>query len=154
MIEFQVSTRHTGQLRRIKVMVYDTVEQLKRACRKRDGFFGVVQETNWYEQMAATTNGISLVRVGADASDPDEPSVPYVTMRLSRDKLHDYPTEIITHESTHAALYLFKHDVPHDVAGHEDEIILPDLDHEEQLCYLVGEISRKVVNKLYEKAVL
>lgn len=154
MREFQISTRHTGERRVIKVMVYDTVEQLKRATRKRDGFYGFVQEPQWYEQMAATTNSLSLVRVGADAADKDEPSKPYITIRLSRDKLHEFPTEIITHESTHAALYLYHHDIGHDVPGREDEIILPDLEKQEILCYLVGEISRKVVNKLYEYEVL
>lgn len=151
MIEFQVSTKHTGQRRRIKVFVYDTVEQLKRATRKRDGFYGFVQEPQWYEQMAATTNSLSLVPVGEDPKG-DGPSTPYITIRLSKDKLHQYPTEIITHESTHAALYLYKHDCQDEVEG--DEVVLQDLEKEEMLCYLVGEISRKVVNKLYEKGVM
>lgn len=151
MIEFQISTKHTGERRRIKVMVYDNVEQLKRATRKRDGFFGFVQTPQWYEQMAATTNALSLVPVGNDPKD-DGPSTPYVTIRLSVDKLKQYPTEIITHESTHAALFLYKHDCQDDIEG--DEVVLQDLEKEEILCYLVGEISRKVVNKLYEKSVL
>jgi hypothetical protein len=152
MIEFQISTKHTGEYRRIKVMVYDTIAQLKRATRKRDGFYGWVQDPQWYDQMAATTNAHSLVKVGDDPKNPDEPSIPYITIRLSRDKLRQYPTEIVAHESTHAALYLYKHDCQDDVEG--DQILLHDLEKEETLCYLVGEISRKVVNKLYEKAVL
>jgi hypothetical protein len=152
MIEFQISTKHTGQYRRIKVFVYDTVAELKRAARKRDGFYGWPQESRWYDQMAATTQSHIIDQV--DDVGEVTSSKPYVTMRLAKDELHRYPTEIITHESAHAALFLYRHDLPHDVPGHENEIILENLEAEETLCYLVGEISRKVVNKLHEKAVL
>lgn len=147
MIEFQISTRHTGTKRRIKVMVYDNVQQLKRATRKRDGFYGFVQTPAWYEQMAATTNFIEISDVDVDevADPPDDSFKPYITVRLSRDKLHQYPTEIVTHESTHAAIFLFNCDV---------KKTLKRVENQEILCYLVGEISRKIVNKLYEKGVL
>lgn len=144
MIEFQVSTKHTGQKRVIKVMIYETIEQLRRACRKRDGFYGVVQEPAWYEQMAATTNCIQAVQVDGDSDPAEDDWRTYITMRLSRDHMNG-ATEIIAHEATHAAIYLFNHDVKNTL----DE--LPD---QETLCYLVGDITRKVVNKLYERRVL
>lgn len=144
MIEFQVSTKHAGDRQRIKVMVYDTVEQLRRACRKRDGFYGVVQATDgWYDQMVATTNSIEAY----DYADGQESNVrQHITIRFARDRLKHYgPTEIIVHESTHAAIRIYRTAVNKP---------LDEIENEETLCYLVGDISRKVVNKLYEKGVM
>lgn len=146
MIRFQISTRHTGQYRRIRVFVYDTIDELKRATRRRDGFYGTVLEPEWYEQMAACTNCITIDQVGPNGD--VAASALSITMRLSHDNLRKFPTEIVAHESAHAALYIYRSDFADDSAG-EYHAVQRNLDDEEQLCYLVGDITRKVVNKLY-----
>ena len=126
-------------------MVYDTIDELKRATRRRDGQYknaGAVQTPAWYDQMAATTNYIEMAQLSADIEPKSSDWQPYITIRLALDKLKQYPTEIITHECTHAAIFLFRRDVKRSLARIQDQ---------ETLCYLVGELSRKVVNKLYEK---
>lgn len=145
MIEFQVSTRHTGTRRVIKVMIYENRTRLQRAAKKRDGFFGLKQSKAWYDKTAALTNCITLVPVGENADDPEVPGTPYITIRFAKDALMGRPTEIIAHEATHASMYLYRHDV---------QKTIPNMEKEEILCYLVGDITRKLVNKLYEKAIV
>lgn len=54
-------------------------------------------------------------------------------------------SEIISHESTHMAWWIYSLD-------HEFAYGSPSasIDSEEVLCYLVGDITRKIVNKLYK----
>lgn len=143
MREFQISTKHTGPKRVIKVMVYESRARLQRAARKRDGFYRDVSERSWYDKTAALTNCLSLAEIKPDGT--VVAAKPYITIRLAQDALGERPTEIIAHEATHAAVYLYQHDV---------QKTIPNLEKEEILCYLVGDITRKVVNKLYEHSVL
>lgn len=136
MIEFQVSTRHTDHKRRIKVMVYDSIPEMHRAQRKRDGFVGKQQDPGWYTRMAACTNCAEWQK--ADG----EPWIPMVTIRLVRGKM---TPGMVAHESTHAAWYLYQKDVQKTV---------PDMKREEVLCYLVGHIFEQINSKLRQKGLL
>lgn len=148
MIEFQVSTRHTGPKRRIKTFIYPSIEGLSRATRKRDGFYGMVQdEEGYYTRMSAITQYIDAAHIPGDQEPDDADFKPFITMRFARDRLLERPTEIIAHESTHAALFILRHDQP-------EAALFDDIEAQEKLCYLTGDITRKVVNKMYEKRIL
>ena len=148
MIEFQVSTRHTGPSRRIKVFTYPDIKGLSQATRKRDGFYGLVQdEEGYYTRMSAITQYIDAAHIPNDREPEDHEFKPFITMRFAKDRLLDRPTEIIAHESTHAALFILRHDAP-------EVALFEDIEAQEKLCYLTGDITRKVVNKFYEKGVL
>jgi len=147
MIEFQVSTRHTGPSRRIKVFTYPDINGLSQATRKRDGYYGLVQnEEGYYTRMSAITQYIDAAHVTHDDPAEDE-FKPFITMRFAKDRLLHRPTEIIAHESTHAALFILRHDAP-------EAALFEDIEAQEKLCYLTGDITRKVVNKMYEKKIL
>jgi hypothetical protein len=108
MIEFQVSTKHTGQYRRIKVMVYDNGPNSSSVLLASVMAFMAWSRTpQWYEQMAATTNMISS-HVDADTRRTKvltRALTPYVTIRLSKDKLQAVPHRD-HHPRVHACCHL------------------------------------------------
>mgnify|MGYP001560493830 CR=1 FL=1 len=138
MVRFQVSTRHSGRLRTLQVRVYDTYAALRRAglaYGRRAGTatggigraYGLAQTADW-------------VRVYPSGRVRRQPPVGY--MRLCR-KACGVGT--IAHEVTHIAVAIYKQDVAK---------TFPDMKREEGLCYLVGELSQKVVSGLYRHKVL
>lgn len=134
MIKFQVSTRWSGRLRTIKVEVHDTVQEMraageaysKRLGLDQDGFVGahgLAQSADW---MSVSAGG-RVRRL---------PLAGYI--RLYKGAL---AAGLISHEATHIAWAIYKQDIGKTV---------PDMAREEKLCYLVGDISAKIVHKLYQ----
>lgn len=139
MIQFQISTRNSGRKRTVQVCVYDTVDELREAGRAHskqitpditegfDNAYGLCQ----------SHDRIKVYESGAIRRMPDAGFI-----RLWKGALR---TGIITHECTHMAVAIYKQDVAKTI---------PDMDREEKLCYLVGDLSARLVNKLYEKKLL
>ena len=137
-VSFQVSTRHSGRLRTLKVCVYDSFAALRRAGRaysKRTGAatggmeraYGLAQTADW-----ARVSPGGLVR-----------RLPQVgVMRLCRKAIG---SGTVAHEVAHIAVAIYRQDVGR---------TFPNMKREEVFCYLVGELSQKVVSGLYRHKVL
>lgn len=131
---FQISTRASGRRRTAQVRVYETAEELRAAGRRywaraspdlvgdvTDGTVGLSQS---FERLTYETDG-RVVR---------HPEVGFI--RLCRPHSGG---GVIAHECTHMALAIFGQDVSGAIG---------DMETEEKLCYLVGELVRGVVNGL------
>ena len=137
-VRFQVSTRHSGRLRTLQVRVYDTYAALRRAGvtyakrgRTASGCigraYGLAQTADW-------------VRISPGGLVRRQPQVG--VLRLCR-KLTNAGT--VAHEVAHVAVAIYRQDVGR---------TFPNMKREEVFCYLVGELSQKVVSGLYRHKVL
>lgn len=134
MKQFQISTGHT-RYRTVKVCVYDTAERMRKAAIRYSKSIGDAPKIGWdnthgvcqsFERTGETENG-RILRF---------PEAGFI--RLYRDGL---TTGIIAHECTHMAWSIYQQDV---------QKTIPDIDREEILCYLVGDLTSRLVNKLYK----
>lgn len=141
MVEFQVSTRWTGTKRVVKVRVYDDVESLRRDADRWSKQRGGDRDN---ENVHGLCHKFERTRVWEDGSEESDPYVAYI--RLYKDGCR---TGLVSHECTHAAVWIYQ-------LGNDMKMdpMVDDIDKEEELCYLVGDLTSKVVNKLYEHGVL
>lgn len=130
---FRISTRNSGRLRTINVWVYDTVEELRTAGERHSKRIGS-NETG-FDQAYGLTQSFTGVRVYESGATRRDPRAGHI--RLCKQHLL---TGIISHESTHMAVAIYREDVGKTI---------PDMEREEKLCYLVGDICSKIVNRLY-----
>jgi hypothetical protein len=140
-VEFQISTRWTGTKRVVKVKVYDDLVRLRRDADRWDDRRGI-SGTNANAYGVCHRFERALIHEGGA-----EESTPYCAyIRLLKDACR---TGVITHECTHAALWIYQ-------LGNDMKMdpMVEDIEKEEELCYLVGDLSSKVVSKLYEHGVL
>lgn len=93
----------------------------------RGRVYGLVQTADW----AHVSPGGQVRRL---------PAVGY--MRLCRKAVG---VGTISHEAAHIAVAIYRHDVAKTI---------PDMKREERLCYLVGDITQKIVAGLYRHKVL
>lgn len=147
-VKFQISTRNSGRLRTIQVYVYATKKHMERAgchnheyCGKgcvldppetrADGkIFELHALTQTFLKKTVSKGG--LVRRQRPAG----------YMRFYRAHIS---VEVISHEATHMAVWIYKTDV---------QKTIPDMEREEKLCYLVGDIAQKINDGLYRHKVL
>lgn len=124
MVELQVSTRHTGTRRVVKVRVHDSLKEMRAAALRHSRWAKVadgnqdaygVTHMFWYKEQ------------------------PRIIIQLVRGHLG---AELVSHESTHAAIHLYLSDIGEDMQG---------IEKEEILCYLVGDIFSKLNQKFYDR---
>lgn len=128
MIKFQVSTQHLSDKRVVKVFIYDSLEDMRRASKDWNG-----EEHN---DAYAITNKYTIYK----DSGMGVAGVPKVVIRLVKDYCRP---EIVAHEIAHATIYLFL----------SDRYRLDDIDnieYEEKFCYIYGDLFCKINRKLHD----
>lgn len=134
-IRFQISTRWTERKRIIQVYVHDTARELQEAGDRYNRSIGSHGEIGHAVGLCQASIREKLMG-GEWVATPDAGII-----RLSKGALR---TGVISHEATHMASNIYdqdwreKHGAPWD-----------DIENEEILAYLVGDISSKIVRKLY-----
>lgn len=132
--QFQISTRNSGRYRTIQICVYDTVKELREAGLKHSEKYGGA--SGGMDNVHGLCQSYDKIDVYDSGKVRRKPPAGFI--RLYRKGLR---TGIIAHEATHMAVAIYKQDVAKTI---------PDMDREERLCYLVGDITRQIVNKLYK----
>jgi hypothetical protein len=134
-IRFQISTRWTERKRTIQVYVHDTAQELRDAGDKYNRKVG--SDNDIGHAVGLCQANIREKLVGDEwVALPDAGII-----QLTRNALK---TGVISHEATHMASNIYdqdwreKHGAPWD-----------DIENEEILAYLVGDITSKIVRKLY-----
>ena len=139
MIQFQISTRNSGRLRVVQVCIYDTPQELRAAGDR----YSHRVEGPGHEKVGNDVHGLAQA-VDREYYDGKRwrkmPDAGFI--RLWKGALR---TGIITHECTHMAWAIYQQDV---------QRTIPDMKREETLCYLVGDLSARLVNRLYAKGLL
>ncbi|HEX5566004.1 MAG TPA: hypothetical protein VFY14_03525 [Streptomyces sp.] len=123
---FRVTTRHTGRPRAVAVKVYENLAELRVAATA-------------FTSAPAGHFADALGVCHAYADDGAGPSAALI--RLWRQRLG---TSVIVHEITHAAAGIYRLDwLPEHGPMHDD------LENEEIFCYLVGDLTSRVVARLH-----
>lgn len=137
MIRFQVSTRHSGKLRRIQVVVHESKEQMYKAADRYNATIGHKDEKHDYE---ALTHMYQRYLLNEDGSDGDlQPDI--AVLRFYKDQVG---TEVTVHEVTHAAIHIVSLDKKKGFKFDGSDEYIP---------WIVGDLSRKVVTKFYDKGI-
>lgn len=119
----------------MRVIIYDEVEALRESAQKFssqepghfDEAFGVTQSYQpWLDDPPGSTDG---------------PAAGII--RLWREALG---TSVVVHEITHIACAIYRRDHRPEHGSVDDS-----MDSEEVLAYLVGNLSRSIVNQLYKR---
>lgn len=122
--QFRVSTRAAGALRLVAVQVYEDLAGLREAATR---YVGADPEH--------FTEALGVCHAYA------EPGPTAALIRLWSQRLG---TSVVVHEITHAAMGIYRQDwQPEHGAPHED------LENEEVLCYLIGDLTSRVVDRLH-----
>jgi hypothetical protein len=140
-ISFQISTNHSGKHRTIKVFVYDSKKELRTAAHKYSLRNYEPEDEEYYNSAGALTHSFQRFKMAEDGIVMMHENSNII--RLSKDQIG---SETICHESAHAALHIYHIDCVKEADVAEEHINSGN----EQLCYLVGDITKKIVNKLYE----
>lgn len=135
---FTISTRHTGRRRRITIKVYDDLGDLRQAAEHWHRQIGDDQ-TGQYDNASAVTHTYESILIGT--SGEEERGEAAGIMRLWRERIG---SSVISHESVHAASGIYRQD-------HEPDHgpVHADIDNEEVFAYLVGDITARIVGRLY-----
>lgn len=134
MIQFQISTRNSGRKRTIQVCIYDTVKELREAADKHNKRIGNTE--TGLDKAHGLCQSLERVFVYDSGRIRRTPTAGFI--RLYKPALK---TGIIAHEATHMAVAIYKQDV---------QKTIPDMDREETLCYLVGDITSQIVRGIYK----
>lgn len=139
-VRFQISTRWTGRLRTIQVYVHDTARELRHAGDRYNRSIG----SSSYIGHAV---GLCQSSIRERLVDEEWVRLPDAgTIRFTRNSLK---TGVISHEATHMASNIYDQDWREEHSAPWDDIA-----NEEILAYLVGDITSKIVRKLYALALL
>lgn len=136
-LNFQVSTRQSGRRRVVRVKVYDDLERLRRDANRYDSSVSItIAPTGRYTGTWAS----DALAVAHSRAEPDSPYAGMI--RLWRGRLG---TSVVVHEVAHIASGLYRLD-------HEGEHgpVHANIDNEEVLCYLIGDLTALIVDKLYD----
>ena len=129
---FTVSTKRTGRVRRVRVVVYDTRAEMHTAARRyrfsSDGFINAL----------ALTQPRSLFSFAADGSEVAYPGAGVV--RLVRGQMW---ADVVSHEMVHMALAIYRED--------SGRASLRNMKNEETLCHIVSDLV-KSANRQFWKA--
>lgn len=142
LVRFQISTRWSGRKRTIQVHIHDTPEDLREAGNAYNDSINALGDiehavglcqSHWTERYDKATD----TWIKGDAAG---------VIRLTRKYLR---TGVISHEAAHMAINIYDQDYREE---HGDPY--NDIENQEILAYLVGDITSRIVNKLYEKQLL
>lgn len=128
--QFQISTRNSGRYRTIQVCVYESVKEMREA--------GAEYNSSSVEEMGKVWGLCqAYYKERLDGKHwVKSPEAGYI--RLVKDACR---TGIIAHEATHMAVAIYQQDI---------QRTIPDMDREERLAYLVGDITSEIVKGLYK----
>lgn len=131
--QFQISTRNSGRYRSIQIHIYNSVAELRKAgeryCKLLDmSDDGVVSDAH------GLTFGVEKEYVFKSGAVRRYHAAGHILLYENALRIG-----IISHEATHMAWSIYQQDV---------QRTIPDKHREEKLCYLVGDITRQIVNKL------
>lgn len=129
---FQISTRNSGRYRSIQVHVYDSVAELRKAGGRYRTRLGMGSKGT-LRKVHGLTFALELEYVFASGATRRHPAAGHILLYTPGLRIG-----IISHEATHMAWSIYQQDI---------QKTIPDLRREEMLCYLVGDITRKIVNK-------
>jgi hypothetical protein len=132
MKQFQISTRNSGRLRTVQVCIHDSLEDMRAAANRLNKRIGSE------EKLGSNVHGLCQKYTREKYVNKKWVKLPDAGfIRLYRGALR---TGIVTHECTHMAWGIYQEDI---------QKTIPDMEREERLCYLVGDLSSKLVGKLY-----
>lgn len=128
---FTLSTRASGRLRTVQVIVYKDVARLRKAASQWRP-----KPESHYDRAEGVTHCIERRRYEPSGNVILHPSAGII--RLWEGRL---TPEVVTHEATHMACGIYRQDC---------NSCLPEgIEEEEVLAYLVGDVSKGIVNGLY-----
>lgn len=136
MIRFQCSTTASGRRRTVQVHVYDDVERMRRAASQWRA-----KPDSHYDRAEGVTHCVERRRYEPDGTVVIHPSAGIIRLWTGR-----LTTEVVAHEAAHMACGIYRMD-------HNGNDPNEDMEDEEVLCYLVGELTRGIVNGLYRHGV-
>lgn len=92
-----------------------------------------------YDRAHGVTHIHDVVYIGPDRTETRRPMAAHI-------RLYDgaLSTNVVTHEATHAAMAIYNQDCLDEAPVHEN------MDREEILAYLVGDLSAAMVKKIYQ----
>lgn len=122
-IQFQVSTRHINTPNVVRVVIHDSVGELKNY---NDAGGDAVGVTNKQSRSYANTRYLDYHKH-------------IVTIRLVRGKCLP---EVVCHEIAHATCFLF--------TTERFRLSEDDIDSEERFCYIMGDLFAKINRKLHD----
>lgn len=131
---FTVSTRRTGHLRRVRVVVYDTADEMRAAARKYhsadDGYMNAIglsqpQFSFIYDEDGAEKRGQAAGVV-----------------RLVREEMG---AAVLAHEMTHMALAIYRED--------SGKASLRNMKNEETLCHIVSDLVRSANHQFWKAGI-
>lgn len=123
----------------MRVTVYDTVEELRRAADRYTRAVGTYTDGEFDRAYGVTHSFLSIFYDADGELERLGPSAAHI--RLFRGGLG---TGVVTHEITHAALGIYRQDCLERRGSVHD-----DMEQEETVCYLVGDLAARIVNRLY-----
>lgn len=128
----RVSSRATGELREVRVWVYDTATEMRSAARRFNGLDA--------SDAGGVTQQYSRVRYDLDGRRVARAST--IIVRLCREHLG---TTVVVHEMNHAAVSIYGSSLQ----GNELAIDLLD-NANETLAYLQSDLTGSLVKRLHE----
>lgn len=137
---FRVSTRHSGLRRFVRVTVYDTVDELRHAADNYSRRLGTYV-TGEFDGAHGVTHSFQRILIDSEGEEQAPGASTAAHIRLHRAALG---TSVVTHEVAHAALAVYDQDCLKEMGP-----VHQDMKQEEILCYLVGDLSARIVNRLY-----
>ena len=130
---FTVSTRQTGHPRRVRVVVYDTADEMRAAAQKyrnaADGFINAI--------------GVSQPRFRGIIAGTELGMRAYPGCGVVRLVRGEMGAAVLAHEMTHMALAIYRED--------SGRASLRNMKNEEMLCHIVSDLVRSA-NRQFWKA--
>lgn len=136
---FRITTRYSGRKRAITVKVYDDLAAMRTAAHAFTTRAGYGQPGE-FDTAAGVTHTFESVFIGADGEE-EKRGAAAALIRLWRGHLG---SSVICHEAAHAASAIYRQDWER-----EHGPVHRDMDNEEVHCYLIGDITRRIVDRLY-----
>lgn len=137
MKKFQFTTSRSGHDRKIIVEIYPDRQKFIQAVMKAHKAEEIDMGPVWYSEAVATTTGQTRITVEPGKKDIKEARV---IIRFSEGSI---TTGTIAHEAAHAAVFLYQTDF---------QRTIPDMEREEKLCYLVGDIAEQMQRRVLAKS--
>lgn len=128
---FTVETSRTGHKRRVRVLVYDTIEEMQKAasryCPEHDNF----------ENALACSQPCFSRFVHEDGRETDSWSAGCV--RFVKGEMG---ATVLSHEMVHMGLAIYRNDFPRAPLG--------NMKNEEVLCHIVSDLVRSATSKFWD----
>lgn len=136
MRRFSVATSASGLRRVVDVRIYPTARHMQRAARRHSLIYGRPQSFRGAE---GVTSCYFLEKfVDGEWVKTEQAGAIFLI------EGHITP-EVAAHEATHMAVGIYDRDIFEE--GWNDAGVVPDMPREEILCYLVGDITREILER-------